>query len=322
MVIDEIKEISLYTKTDCFRKFVTTFADRRVKAKKAKNTGVEQYNKTSLNSSYGHDIKNNKKYGKIKICNMKQALLSENRNNFLGEQMIDEDMYLVSYAPRTYKCDTCIQCGYATLDNAKFAYLMFYYSFLVKCMDMDRIHVIEADTDSLYVAISGDPDMDIHQGFEYVVKNRGFYRKHVYEWLPDPYGGLENEKKLGGIAIEKEGDFLIAIAPKNYTIGIMADMAKAKLKMKGCNEERNKHITTQSYISNITDKEETKGENCGFHAINYKGQQMLFKDTVNKKCITGVHTKMIVLSNECCAPYIYGLTAKDYYVDNDCIIPV
>jgi hypothetical protein len=224
-------------------------------------------------------------------------------------------MYLVSYAPRTYKCDTCIQCGFATLDNAKFAYLMFYYGFLTKCVDMDRIHVIEGDTDSFYIAVAGDEDMDIHQGFEYVVKDRGFYRKHVYEWFPDPYGGLENEKKLGGIAIEKEGEFLIAISPKNYSIGTFADIDNAKRKMKGCNDKRNPQITAQSYMENISDKKLTMAENCGFHPVKYNSQQVLVKDTVNKKCITGVHTKMIVLENECCAPYIYGLTAKDYYVD-------
>jgi hypothetical protein len=84
-----------------------------------------------------------------------------------------------------------------------------------------------------------------------------------------------------------------------------------KLKMKGCNEARNKQITVQSYIDNIDKKEAVNAENCGFHV---KDGQMV-KEVVNKVCISGVHTKMIVLENECCAPYINGLTAKDYVVE-------
>jgi hypothetical protein len=316
LVIDEVKEISLFTKTDCFNKFVTTFMKRRIEAIKLgkKGKGMAQYCKMVLNSSYGFDIKNNKNYGKIKICNRKQTLMSLNRNNFLGEQMVDDDMYLVSYAPRTYKCDTCIQCGFATLDNAKFAYLIFYYGFLSKCLDMDRIHVIEGDTDSLYFAVAGHPRRGIHQGFQYVVKDKKFCRDHYYEWFPSQWYSVEDEKKLGGIAVEKEGDFLFAIAPKNYTIGTLESFEKAKLKLKGCNDKRNTHITALSYINNLTDKKVTKAENCGFHPTKIDGQQTMVKDTVNKMCITGVHTKMIVLENECCAPYINGLTSKDYSI--------
>ena len=36
------------------------------------------------------------------------------------------------------------------------------------------------------------------------------------------------------------------------------------------------------------------------------------KVTVNKNALTGLHTKMIVLENQACAPFITGLTAKDY----------
>ena len=38
------------------------------------------------------------------------------------------------------------------------------------------------------------------------------------------------------------------------------------------------------------------------------------KITVNKNALTGCHTKMIVLSNQSCAPYIKGLYSSDYLV--------
>jgi beta-galactosidase GanA len=199
-----------------------------------------------------------------------------------------------------------------TLDNAKFAYLMFYYGFLSKCIDMDRIHVIEGDTDSIYFAVAGDPTKSIHQGFRYVVRNtaqaKAFYHKHFYEWFPDPWEGKENEKKLGGVAVENEGDQLIAVAPKNYTI---STNGKDKLKAKGCSLERNSQITAKDYLNSIENNTSINAENCGFHIKN----DIFVKDLVDKVCISGIHTKMIVLENECSAPYVYGLTAKDYCVE-------
>jgi hypothetical protein len=280
------------------------------------NDGYEKYCKITLNSCFGYNIKNSENFSKVKLCTYNQAMLAQGRNNFLHSRKINDNLYMVYYKAGTIKCDTCIQLGYYTMDNAKFAYLMFYYNFLTRCMDMNRIHAIEGDTDSLYFAVAGNPTKDYHQGFRYVVKDKGFYHKHCYEWFPDPYYGKVNEKKLGGLAVEKEGDFLIAIAPKNYTIGSIEKIVDAKLKMKGCSADRNKHITAQSYIDNIDKKEEVTAENCGFHVKEIAPDEWaVVKDTVRKVAISGVHTKMIVLENECCAPYIYGLTAKDYVVE-------
>jgi hypothetical protein len=311
LVIDEFKEISVFTKTDCFNKFVTTFMKRRIDAMKLGNKGMEKYCKMILNSCYGFNIKNNENYSKVKLCNYNQTMLAQGRNNFLHSRKINDDLYMVHYRGGSFKCDTCIQLGSYTLDNAKFAYLMFYYGFLTRCMDMNRIHAIEGDTDSLYFAVAGDPRRGVRQGFRFVVKDKKFCREHYYEWFPNWWGEKEDEKKLGGIAVENIGTFLIAIAPKNYTIGIKGNEKKAKRKMKGCSEARNKQITAQSYIDNINKKEKVMAENCLLHV---KSGQMV-KETVNKVAISGVHTKMIVLENECCAPYIHGLTAKDYFVE-------
>ena len=43
---------------------------------------------------------------------------------------------------------------------------------------------------------------------------------------------------------------------------------------------------------------------------------IMSKITINKNALTGFHNKMIVLSNEACAPFINGLSAKNYLVIN------
>jgi hypothetical protein len=59
-----------------------------------------------------------------------------------------------------------------TLDNAKFWYLKFVYDFLCKCLDMIKLHFVEGDTDSMYMAVAGNPNDDCNQGFKYVIKNK------------------------------------------------------------------------------------------------------------------------------------------------------
>ena len=56
---------------------------------------------------------------------------------------------------------------------------------MYRCLDMDRIHFIEGDTDSAYWAIAGDPNEDYHQQFKHVIRDDEFYNEHVYEWFPD-----------------------------------------------------------------------------------------------------------------------------------------
>jgi DNA polymerase elongation subunit (family B) len=40
------------------------------------------------------------------------------------------------------------------MDNSKYFYLNVFYNFLTACLDMNKIHVIYGDTDSLYLAIA------------------------------------------------------------------------------------------------------------------------------------------------------------------------
>jgi DNA polymerase elongation subunit (family B) len=130
------------------------------------------------------------------------------------------------------------------MDNAKYAYVAFYYEFMDRCLDTNRFHVIEGDTDSIYFAVAGDEDKGIQQGIEAIVKDRTHYEAHIFDWLPDPTTGIEDKKKLGKLSIEKESDVMIAIAPKCYHI----NTEKESIKIKGCSIKKNPQITGQDFI--------------------------------------------------------------------------
>jgi hypothetical protein len=97
---------------------------------------------------------------------------------------------------------------------------------------MTRIHFIEGDTDSLFWAISGDPEEDNSQQFKHVIKDHSFYNAHVYNYLPASFYSSDNSnpkfdspidkacfnKKVLGLSIEGEPcDSIIALAAKRYT---------------------------------------------------------------------------------------------------------
>ena len=167
-----------------------------------KNIGVskgrELFCKTCLNGSYGYDAKNTEKYTKSSIKNKNQTYLAQVFNNFVSTRQMSEDQYVVTYNPKSYKCDTPLQEAYFTLDNAKFWYLNFVYNFMYKCLDMDKIHFVEGDTDSMYFAIAGDINKDYTQGFDAVIKDVDFYNANVYSWMPNPSKDVYDEKKILG----------------------------------------------------------------------------------------------------------------------------
>lgn len=304
-IVDDIESVITFTAHKAFNNFVETFMNERIKSLEAKNKGKELFCKISLNGSYGYDGMNTEKYSKVKLCDKRKAQLKQLYDNFISTRELNEDLYAVNMNPKTFKCNTCLQEAVFTLDNAKFWYLNFIYNFMYKCLDMDKIHFIEGDTDSSYWAISGNPNEDYHQRFKYVIKDQEFYDKHFYEWFPNPDKGVKDEKKLLGLAIEKEGENMIALSPKCYTT--FNGEQTITTKMKGCSKKRNS-FTKDSYADCVNDGTITKGTNANLQVKRNK----VCKLFMNKNALTGVHTKAVVLPNQSCAPFIYNLNADKY----------
>jgi hypothetical protein len=105
---------------------------------------------------------------------------------------------------------------------------------MYKAYDMNSMHYVEGDTDSLYWAVAGkiteSPEVDRRQGFRYVIKDEQFYNENVYRWMLSGIYTTDNsnptfetklekkkfDKKFGGVAIENEKDRMIALCPKMY----------------------------------------------------------------------------------------------------------
>jgi hypothetical protein len=182
---------------------------------------------------------------------------------------------------------------------------------------MTRVQVVEGDTDSLYFAIAGDPNLPNSQGFRAVIKDQDFYNQHIYEWATSDFFTSDNsnptfnsprersafDKKLLGLAIEKQSDSMIAHAPKVYC-AFDEDGSTHSRKVKGVSLRQN-NITTDDYKSVLIERTTKKGQNTNLNL--HKGQ--MSKITIMKDALTASHTKMRVMKDfSTCAPLLNGVT--------------
>ncbi|KAA6373646.1 MAG: hypothetical protein EZS28_030827, partial [Streblomastix strix] len=145
----------------------------------------------------------------------------------------------------------------------------------------NRFHFIEGDTDSMYFAVAGDINQPTSQGFTHIIIDQNFYRDNYKYYFPTT-NNLKEQKKLLGLSIEKEGDIMIAVSPKNYYINTVADEI---IKLKGINQKQNV-ITKQNIIDCI-----------GGNIMKCENMRLGQKDGImsklaqTKNVLTGIHTK-------------------------------
>ena len=121
-VIDDVKTLLVFDKNTCFNKFANTFMENRQKAELEGKKGKGLFCKISLNGSYGYDAMNTSNYTQSRIQNESRAQCSALSNKYRSMRQLGEDCYQVLSQEETYKCDTCLQEAFFTLDNAKYWY--------------------------------------------------------------------------------------------------------------------------------------------------------------------------------------------------------
>ncbi|KAA6395604.1 MAG: hypothetical protein EZS28_008869 [Streblomastix strix] len=212
-IITNYKAIAVFEKNAAYEPFVRTMMNLRISAILAGST-KEKFYKLLINASYGNDTLNTEKFGKIKMLDKAGTFIAQHHPNHIGTRRISANTFAVQIKPKTATCFTLIQSGVFTLDKAKYWYLNYIYNFMYKCLDRKRFHFDLADTDSIYIAIAGDPNKDCHQQFESIVTDKQFYDQHVYQYLPDPNKDIYDYKKILGFGIENEGYELTSLGPK------------------------------------------------------------------------------------------------------------
>ena len=388
-IIEDIKTLTVFTKHTEFGAFTNEFSIQRWKYLADNLNPKNNFFKISSNGSYGYDAMNTENYSKSFVQNTDRANTSKRSDKFRNIRQLTDDYYQVDMESDKFKCDTCIQQAFFTLDNAKYWFLVFVYEFMYKCMDMNRIHFIEGDTDSMYFAIAGytndeyyeidkgliGPRIPNRQGFQAVVTDKEYYDEHVFKFLPydtfcfkesarptiptmidylldnshpasylslanslfpdqidsdkfrndlktlsktklndnlkqmlkqnlpklEGFVKMAHTKKMLGLAIENQGDNMIALGPKCYT-SWNNDGKKLSLKNKGVDIKQNSHITCNSYIEILTEQNICTGKNSTLQMKNGEMSRL----TINKIALTGSNNKGVTLENGCVLPFVLG----------------
>ena len=200
--LEDVKSVSLYSAHTGFNKFVNEFMNKRL------TSNNQLFYKLILNGSFGYDGINTEHYMSLKLCDENKAYSYILSQAYINGSELENNTYIIQQQPRYYRCRTPLQEAYWTLDNAKYWYLTFVYDFINKCYDSNKFHFINLDTDSLYIAVSGNP-----------IANQSFYDNHYFKFLPnDEINDVHDRKKLLGCCIERQADNMIALAPKCYSV--------------------------------------------------------------------------------------------------------
>ncbi|KAA6376378.1 MAG: hypothetical protein EZS28_028094 [Streblomastix strix] len=81
-----------------------------------------------------------------------------------------------------------------------------------------RVHFCNIDTDSIYLAFAGSQIEGQKQGLKYVISGQVLLDKHYKEQLPWDDCTVVEEKKLMGITTESQGEKIVCLAPKCYSL--------------------------------------------------------------------------------------------------------
>ena len=308
-IVEDVSELVLFSKHLAFENFVNSCMSRRQQAMVNKNGLIDKHNKNMMNSSYGYDSMRTDNYNTTKFVTKKEAVKKHRSPYHVDTIHIKDNRYLSVVSKKDYEIETPLQCALFTLDNAKYWYLNFIYNFMHKCLDMNRIHFVEGDTDSQYWAVSGNIADGEKQAFKYVIKDEKFYNENVFKWLPYDFyctdesyrpiletkkEQIQHEKKLLGCAIEKQGFNIVALGPKCYTTWGKQDDEEQKIsmKVKGVSLQTNPHIITDSYVEILDKQNKIDGTN---YMLQYRRIDQTIQSTSNEQV---VKSKMKQLKEE------------------------
>jgi hypothetical protein len=213
------------------------------------------------NSSYGKTITNQLKHRDVKFCDDGSVSRLVNSAFFRQLDPIDEETYEIQSAKKRINLNLPIQIGFFVYQYAKLRMLEFYYDFLDKYLDRSDFVYCEMDTDSAYIAISGD-------SVESLVKPelRSEFESDKHAWLPrtdTPQNCAYDKRTPGLFKTEFEGEGIIGLCSKTYYCFGAHDKFSCKGVNKKCNE-----INKDKYLNVLLSKQSASGTNKGFRVIN------------------------------------------------------
>jgi len=224
------------------------------------------------NSAYGKMIEVLERQTNVIFTQEEKVVDTAQRSPFFDASGFEEigESYEIHSRKDRVKIQRPFQVGIAVYQLAKLRMLEFYYDFLDKYVDRRDFELIQMDTDSLYMAISGKSLNEIVRP-----ELKEDFDKHKRKWLSWDKWSCRTP---GLFKPEFEGTRAIALCSKCYYVD---DGEKVKSSAKGVNKQQNditwgRYLNVlKSYVSKTSDSNTDRAHNRGFRMV--KGRMMTYE---------------------------------------------
>ena len=160
--VTRVYQVIEYTPKPCFKPFGDAVSNaRRAGDADPSKAIIADTMKLVGNSSYGKTITNKERHRQVKFCDDDEVPNLINSPFFRELNPIDDNTYEVQSSKKKIKLDLPLQVGFFVYQYAKLRMLQFYYDFLDKYVDRSDFEYCGMDTDSAYIAISGESLEDL-----------------------------------------------------------------------------------------------------------------------------------------------------------------
>ena len=195
----------------------------------------------------------------------------------------EEDSYCeVELAKDKIRLDLHIQLGYMILQYAKLRMLEFYYDLMDVYVERSRFEMMETDTDSMYMAISGYTLIDVikpsmqdklRQGLTSFCDRAEVKADNTVYWFPRTCceKHAKFDKRTSGLfKLEYEGARMIGICSKSYIVANSKE-TKPENRVKFSVKRVNKHLVVDplnTFRSVLQTGKAATTVNLGFRPIH------------------------------------------------------
>ena len=246
LIIDQFYEAAIYKPGRPFSWFPEVVAQKRREAdEKPKLFQVGETYKLLANSAYGKMIENLERQDRVELTVDVRRVQKLVLHPFFRDAEEVGDAFKLKMGKRSIVIDRPYQYGIAVYQLAKLRMLEFVYDMMHVYFDPHDYEFIQTDTDSLYMALSGD-------SFDEIVKPemRVQWEESKWDWFPKTAW----EKRTPGLFKEEfRGHKMNALCSKCY----IAMGSETKTSAKGVKKKQNKLVWEQYFKAlNLEEDEE------------------------------------------------------------------
>ena len=178
--VTKVYEFIEYYPSKCFEKFGLNVSEaRRASDSDPSKAVLGETQKLHGNSSCRRCLTNKEKHRDVRYCNRSEVTKLINSRVFHRLNIITDDLYEVECLKKSVKEDLPLQISFFVYGYAKLRMLEYYFDFLLHFIDRQDFQCVQSDTDSLYMAFSGETLIDCVKPH-----NRREYFEDLHHWLP------------------------------------------------------------------------------------------------------------------------------------------